>query len=132
MSRRLTRRRWRERRRGRGAKEEDGARAGKQKRLDRWFRRALRRGAVTQAYARTGPVLRRARKNARTRKRGWRPKPRRSIGSETLSTTAFVVHSLDEMWQLDLSDMQWYNRRTGLRLDLFAIDVFSRYVWTAR
>lgn len=43
----------------------------------------------------------------------------------------FVVHSLDEMWQLDLSDMQWYKRENdGYAWILFAIDVFSRFLWT--
>ncbi|KAK3742925.1 hypothetical protein QZH41_015297 [Actinostola sp. cb2023] len=36
----------------------------------------------------------------------------------------FVVHSLDEMWQLDLTDMKWYKRQNnGYAWILFAIDV---------
>lgn len=125
------------RRRGRGAKKKKtGLAAGKQKRLDRWFRQYFEAGSRhPQAYAGTGPVLREEPPKERKDKEAWlaaqtthqihRPARKR------FPRRPFVVHSLDEMWQLDLSDMQWYKRENGgYAWILFAIDVFSRYVWT--
>ncbi|KAK3744235.1 hypothetical protein QZH41_004607 [Actinostola sp. cb2023] len=103
---------------------------------DRWFRQYFEAGAHhPQAYAGTRSVLGEEPRKDRSDKEAW-------IASQTTHQIhrpsrknyprrAFVVHSLDEMWQLDLSDMQWYKgQNDGHAWILFAIDVFSRHVWT--
>ena len=124
------------RRRGRVKKKKTGVGKEKRRRLDRWFRQYFEAGSHhPQAYAGTGPVLREEPPKERKDKEAWlasqtthqihRPAPKR------FPRRPFVVHSLDEMWQLDLSDMQWYKRENeGYAWILFAIDVFSRFVWT--
>ena len=89
-----------------------------------------------QAYAGTEAFVRETKEDGKTknRKRQW---------LETQTThqlhipakkhyerRQFVVFSLDEQWQLDLSDVQWLkSTNNGYAWMLFAIDVLSRYLW---
>ena len=42
----------------------------------------------------------------------------------------FLVYSIDEQWQMDLSDMTWHKKvNGGMGWMMFCIDVLSRYCW---
>ncbi|KAK3718082.1 hypothetical protein QZH41_005715 [Actinostola sp. cb2023] len=100
----------------------------------RWFRQYFEAGAHhPQAYAGTRSVLGEEPRKDRADKEAW-------LASQTTHQIhrpsrknyprrAFVVHSIDEMWQLDLSDMQWYKgQNDGHAWILFAIDDIFREV----
>ncbi|KAK3746858.1 hypothetical protein QZH41_000045 [Actinostola sp. cb2023] len=117
-------------------KEEEEEEETTRAKTDRWFRQYFEAGAHhPQAYAGTSAVLGDEPPKDRAEKERW-------LASQTTHQIhrparknyprrPFVVHSLDEMWQVDLSDMQWYKgQNNGYAWILFVIDVFSRYVWT--